>query len=187
MQRGMMQTGCLTAPGKWHHFATNRAIGARKLHRKSQTGDLTGKGRIPRFQSGLFRFRLACHQAKLSFGRGVPMKHRGNVLTMIAFALFFAVMAASAQTYTNLFAYPGTDNNTSGITWPSVFSQGQDGNLYSTIQTNGTNNAGSVYKITPAGQYSLLYSFCAEAGHCLTTGAYPTGGVTLGFDGNLWG
>jgi uncharacterized repeat protein (TIGR03803 family) len=44
-----------------------------------------------------------------------------------------------------------------------------------------------VYKITTAGQYSLLYSFCAEGGHCLSTGANPTGGVTLGFDGNLWG
>ncbi len=115
------------------------------------------------------------------------MKHRGNVLTMIAFALFFAVVAATAQTYTPLFTYPGTDNNTSGITWPSVLSQGQDGNLYSTIQTNGAYNAGSVYKITTAGGYTLLYSFCAELGHCLTTGAYPTGGVTLGFDGNLWG
>src|SRR5580704_12838495 len=106
---------------------------------------------------------------------------------LIATALLLAALPATAQTYTNLFSYPGTDNNTSGITWPSVLAQGQDGNLYSTIQTNGANNAGSVYKISTAGQYDLLYSFCAEAGHCALTGANPTGGVTLGFDGNLWG
>jgi len=106
---------------------------------------------------------------------------------LIATALLLAALPATAQTYTNLFSYPGTDNNTSGITWPSVLAQGQDGNLYSTIQTNGANNAGSVYKISTAGQYDMLYSFCAEAGHCALTGANPTGGVTLGFDGNLWG
>ncbi len=115
------------------------------------------------------------------------MKHRGTVLLMITLALMFSAATATAQTYTVLYTYPGTDNNTSGITWPSLLSQGQDGDLYSTIQTNGVYNAGSVYKITTTGQYDLLYSFCSEGGHCLTTGANPTGGVSLGFDGNLWG
>lgn len=110
----------------------------------------------------------------------------GLVLLAIALALMSAV-GATAQTYSNLYAYPGTNNNTSGIIWPSILSQGQDGDLYSTIETNGPPNAGSVYKITTSGSYSLLYSFCAEGGHCLTTGAYPFGGVTLGLDGNLWG
>ena len=116
------------------------------------------------------------------------MKRLGTLIAVAALiAIILSPTLATAQTYKNLFAYPGTDNNTSGITWPSVLSQGQDGDLYSTIQTNGANNAGSVYKIDPSGNYTLLYSFCAEAGHCAVTGANPTGGVTLGFDGNLWG
>jgi len=110
-----------------------------------------------------------------------------SLTTIVLLTLCFSAVVASAQTYTVLYTYPGTNNNTSGITWPSVISQGQDGNLYSTIQTNGTYNYGSVYKITTGGSYTLLYSFCAEGGHCLTTGANPTGGVSLGFDGNLWG
>jgi uncharacterized repeat protein (TIGR03803 family) len=105
----------------------------------------------------------------------------------ISIVLLLAVTAATAQTYTNLYAYPGTDNNSSGITWPSVLSQGQDGDLYSTIQTNGSYQYGSVYKMSTSGGYTLLYSFCAEGSPCATSGAYPTGGVTLGFDGNLWG
>jgi uncharacterized repeat protein (TIGR03803 family) len=105
----------------------------------------------------------------------------------ISAVLLIAVTAATAQTYTNLYAYPGTDNNTSGITWPSVMSQGQDGDLYSTIQTNGSYQYGSVYKMSTSGGYTLLYSFCAEGSPCASTGANPTGGVTLGWDGNLWG
>jgi uncharacterized repeat protein (TIGR03803 family) len=114
------------------------------------------------------------------------MKHRGIALLMIAVVLLFAT-AATAQTYTPLYSYPQTDVGDSGITWPSVLSQGQDGELYSTIQTNGAYTFGSVYKITTTGQYMLIYNFCAEGSPCATSGAYPTGGVTLGFDGNLWG
>jgi uncharacterized repeat protein (TIGR03803 family) len=117
------------------------------------------------------------------------MKYRGTILSlsMIAVALLFAVVAATAQTYKQLYTYPNTENNSSGITWPSVLSQGQDGDLYSTIQTNGAYNYGSVYKMTTAGKYALLYSFCEENSPCASTGANPSGGVTLGWDGNLWG
>jgi uncharacterized repeat protein (TIGR03803 family) len=110
----------------------------------------------------------------------------GLALLQIALALLIPA-AAAAQTYTQLYTYPNTDNNSSGITYESVLSQGQDGELYSTIQTNGANNEGSVYKISTAGQYDLIYSFCAEGGACKLTGGIPDGGVTLGFDGNLWG
>jgi len=109
-----------------------------------------------------------------------------RALAAIILMLSLAI-PARAQTYSPLFTYPITNNNTSGITWPSLMSQGQDGEFYSTIQTNGVYNLGSVYKITTTGQYALLYSFCSEGAHCPTTGANPTGGVTLGFDGNLWG
>jgi uncharacterized repeat protein (TIGR03803 family) len=115
------------------------------------------------------------------------MKHRGTALSLIVVALFSALANATAQTYTPLYTYPNTDNGDSGITWPSLLSQGQNGELYSTIQSNGAYTYGSLYTITTAGQYTLLYSFCAEAAPCALTGAYPTGGETLGFDGNLWG
>src|ERR1017187_1607849 len=125
---------------------------------------------------------------------GESMKHHRNqlfkiALLMIAVALsfVFAAAVATAQTYTPLYTYPIGSGSYSGITWPSVLAQGQDGNLYSTIQNNGSTNAGSVYKMTPAGGYTLIYNFCAEGGSCLLTGGYPIGGVTLGFDGNLWG
>src|SRR5271167_1085755 len=113
------------------------------------------------------------------------MKRR-TVLSIVTLTLLFAA-AATAQTYVPLYTYPETDNNSTGITWPTLFSQGRDGELYSTIETNGTYNSGSVYKMSTTGEYALVYSFCSEGGSCTTTGTTPYGGVTLGTDGNLYG
>ena len=78
------------------------------------------------------------------------MKHRETVLSLIAVALLFAAVAASAQTYTPLLHL-----SQSALAQQrhrmrrSVLSQGQDGELYSTIQTNGTHNSTArVYKMT---------------------------------------
>ena len=99
--------------------------------------------------------------------------------------IFLTTAAATAQTYTPLYTYPLTNNNTTGIVWPSLTSQGQDGSLYSTIVSNGAKNAGSVFKMTTGGQYTLLYNFCSQTG--CADGSYPFSGVSLGADGNLWG
>jgi uncharacterized repeat protein (TIGR03803 family) len=108
-------------------------------------------------------------------------------LSIFTLALLFAALAATAQTVVPLYTYPETDNGSTGVNWPALMSQGPDGELYSTIETNGTFNSGTVYKISTAGVYTPLYNFCAEGGNCLLTGSYPLGGVTLGLDGNLWG
>src|SRR5580698_2275641 len=160
-----------------------------------ESGDQAGKGLIP-MGSSRNRFLLkdpATSPPEFCW-RKIRMKNFGTKFLMsflrslsISAVLLLAVTAATAQTYTNLYAYPGTDNNTSGITWPSVLSQGQDGDLYSTIQTNGSYQYGRVYKMSTSGGYTLLYSFCGEGSPCASTGANPTGGVTLGWDGNLWG
>jgi uncharacterized repeat protein (TIGR03803 family) len=113
------------------------------------------------------------------------MKRR-TVLSIFTLALLFAA-TAFAQTFTPLYTYPGTISGSTGVAAPALLSQGPDGELYSTIQSNGTYNSGSVYKMTTAGGYSAVYSFCAELGHCLVTGTDPFGGVTLGTDGSLYG
>jgi uncharacterized repeat protein (TIGR03803 family) len=109
------------------------------------------------------------------------------VVAISLLMLFLTVTTARAQVETPLFTYPITINNTSGIVWPGLMTQGTDGNFYSTIQTNGAYNFGSVFKMSTTGQYTLIYSFCAELGHCLVTGSIPDGGVTLGTDGNFYG
>ncbi len=109
------------------------------------------------------------------------MKHYGVSLSKIAFTLLFAVTAVNAQTYTRLYIYPPS----TGISAPEQFSQGRDGNLYTTGSSNGTNNLGTVFYMTPAGVPTTIYNFCPLSG-CLD-GVIPKGGVALGFDGNLYG
>jgi uncharacterized repeat protein (TIGR03803 family) len=60
--------------------------------------------------------------------------------------------------------------------------QGRDGNLYSTTDPGGANGAGAVFKITPSGMLTLLYSFTGGS-----DGANPSSGLTLGTDGNFYG
>jgi uncharacterized repeat protein (TIGR03803 family) len=63
--------------------------------------------------------------------------------------------------------------------------QGTDGYLYGETQSGGTNDAGTIFKISPLGDgvyYSVLHQF-----NFSTDGTDPEGGLTQGPDGYLWG
>ena len=105
--------------------------------------------------------------------------------TLCALFLFCAAaIAASAQTFTTLASFEGAD----GIQ-PVAVVQGTDGNLYGTTALGGscpqTSGCGTVFKITPAGALTSLYSFCTET-NCLD-GETPLTGLVLGTDGNFYG
>ena len=59
---------------------------------------------------------------------------------------------------------------------------GSDGNLYGTTSSGGANNAGTVFRLTPAGQETVLHTF-GSAGD----GASPYAGLTEDAAGNLYG
>ena len=61
--------------------------------------------------------------------------------------------------------------------------QGSDGNFYGTTFYGGTNNNGTVFRISPGGSYSNLYSFKGYP----TDGASPFPGLTQGSDGDFYG
>jgi uncharacterized repeat protein (TIGR03803 family) len=60
-----------------------------------------------------------------------------------------------------------------------------DGNLYGTTYQGGANNSGTVFKITPTGALTTLYSFCSQSG--CTDGQLPYAGLVEGTDGKLYG
>lgn len=67
--------------------------------------------------------------------------------------------------------------------------QASDGNFYGTTQFGGEYNGGSVFKLTPAGELTTLFSFCShvsKVGICTDGGNLLTGLVQAS-DGNLYG
>jgi uncharacterized repeat protein (TIGR03803 family) len=65
-----------------------------------------------------------------------------------------------------------------------------DGNLYGAIGNGGSgaNNSGDLFRVTPTGTFTTLYSFSAtNASGANSDGAVSIRGLTLGRDGNLYG
>ena len=60
-----------------------------------------------------------------------------------------------------------------------------DGGFYGTTHQGGANQAGTIFRITAAGELATVYNFCAQA-NC-ADGSDPEGGLIQGVDGNLYG
>lgn len=59
--------------------------------------------------------------------------------------------------------------------------QGNDGNFYGVTSYGGIDNYGGIFKVTPGGAFSTLYSFSGADGYS------PIGPLFVGSDGNFWG
>ena len=98
-----------------------------------------------------------------------------------AFILFVVSPSLHGQVYTDLFDFNSTTSGSNPLN-PGLIAQGQDGNLYSTLQSGGPKfGLGTVYVYQPGGTVNLLYNFDG------TDGNGPMSGLSLGFDGNFYG
>jgi uncharacterized repeat protein (TIGR03803 family) len=109
---------------------------------------------------------------------------RGRVCMVLV--LCVTAIVASAQTVTALHSFDGTDgaNPFAGLV------QGLNGDLYGTTYVGGLSvqcggGCGTVFKITPAGEFTSLYSFCLLSG-CLD-GTGPIGALVLATSGDFYG
>ncbi|HEX4080762.1 MAG TPA: choice-of-anchor tandem repeat GloVer-containing protein [Rhizomicrobium sp.] len=63
--------------------------------------------------------------------------------------------------------------------------QDKKGNLYGTTEDGGANGDGTVFKVSPDGIETVLYSFCSQAG--CTDGSMPWSQLIIDKSGNLYG
>ena len=63
--------------------------------------------------------------------------------------------------------------------------QATDGNLYGTTIAGGIGTYGTIFRVSPGGEFTNIYTFCSQP-NC-TDGGQATGGLLQGTDGNLYG
>src|SRR6202165_139351 len=125
------------------------------------------------------------------FRMGFPANLTGSAVTpsfvsapLLFVLVFCAVMsiASSAQTFTTLVNFAGTNGSTP---YSMTLIQGIDGNLYGTTSGGGAHNHGTVFKMTPGGTLNTIYSFCVKT-NC-ADGSMPSAGLVQATDGNFYG
>jgi uncharacterized repeat protein (TIGR03803 family) len=86
---------------------------------------------------------------------------------------------------TALYSFCSQTNCTDGSDPVAGLIQAVDGNLYGTATGGGANERGTVFKITPSGTLTTIYSFCAQT-DC-ADGSIPFAGLVQAADGNFYG
>jgi len=105
----------------------------------------------------------------------------GKIACIVTAFCFATAVVSTAQTYTNLADFDGTDGNGPNGT----LVQGLDGNFYGTTLVGGPTQSGTVFRVTPAGEITNLHSFCLKSG--CPDGARPIPGLTLATNGKFYG
>jgi len=82
---------------------------------------------------------------------------------------------------TTLVSFTGTNGACPGASPYGGLVFGPDGNFYGTTSSGGSNNLGTVFQLTPGGDFTSIFSFSG------TNGAIPYATLTPGNDGNLYG
>jgi uncharacterized repeat protein (TIGR03803 family) len=88
-------------------------------------------------------------------------------------------------TLTTLYNFCSQSPNCADGATPNVTLVEANGALYGTTFQGGAHVSGTVFKVTTAGVFTVLHSFCAQPS--CKDGANPLAGLALGTDGHLYG
>jgi uncharacterized repeat protein (TIGR03803 family) len=124
------------------------------------------------------------------------MQRRDRIFGKLAVAaLALAIVcgqAAWAQTFATLYSFCSKSGCTDGSNPEAGLVQGTNGNFYGTTASGGNNGpscnglgCGTVFKITPTGQLTTLYSFCSQSG--CADGFGPDAGLIQASNGDFYG
>jgi uncharacterized repeat protein (TIGR03803 family) len=87
----------------------------------------------------------------------------------------------ASGTFTTLHSFSGSPSE--GASPVAALVQGGDGNFYGTTASGGEHLQGTVFRITPAGDLTVLHSFSGFP----SEGAVPFAALVQGSDGNFYG
>lgn len=98
-----------------------------------------------------------------------------------------AAPSAQAQMYSDVYKFcPGGYPCTDGENPLAALIRDANGNLYGTTEDGGAYLPGAVFKVTPSGKETVLYSFCPNVPNC-TDGADPESSLIFDTKGDLYG
>jgi uncharacterized repeat protein (TIGR03803 family) len=92
----------------------------------------------------------------------------------------------AAGTLTTLYSFCAQWPCPDGYAPQNVLAEATNGDFYGTTWQGGASNAGTVFKITPTGTLTTLYSFCPNNSTC-PDGKEPAGTLVLAANGNFYG
>jgi uncharacterized repeat protein (TIGR03803 family) len=105
-------------------------------------------------------------------------RYAAITILLTAFSILFSTLAFG-QKLTVLHTF----NSTDGQFPDSGLVHGSDGNLYGTSSSGGAHGFGTVFKVTPSGKFTSIYSFAGGTGD----GTYPESSVIRDSTGNIYG
>jgi len=107
-----------------------------------------------------------------------------RAVLLLVFLIGVATLSP-AQILTTLYDFCTLSNCADGVDPNAGLVEGSDGNFYGTTTAGGVTDSGTIFKITPDGKLTVLYSFCSEQ-NC-DDGAYPMAALVQGSDGDFYG
>jgi uncharacterized repeat protein (TIGR03803 family) len=117
-----------------------------------------------------------------------------NLLACALLICFSTLASASGPTIKQLFSFPCPPQQFGDCPLgyaPNVLIQASDGNFYGAAQltTEGTSNpqGGTLFKITPSGQFTLLFTFSPDKSGNYLNGDQPASSLVEANDGFLYG
>jgi uncharacterized repeat protein (TIGR03803 family) len=89
-------------------------------------------------------------------------------------------------TLTTVYSFCAQSGCTDGQEPGGGLIQAADGYLYGTTKGSGPHGGGTVFKITPSGELTTMYGFCAQGSSC-TDGKAPSAAVVQAASGDFYG
>ncbi|MGA3041686.1 MAG: choice-of-anchor tandem repeat GloVer-containing protein [Bryobacteraceae bacterium] len=106
-----------------------------------------------------------------------------NAVPQGTFGTVFKI--TSGGTLTTLYSFCSQPGCTDGAAPYAGLLQATDGYLYGSTSSGGASGNGTIFKITPSGTLTTVYSFCSQPG--CTDGVSPNQALVQAANGNLYG